>query len=208
MPGQDRARQPLTPSQKRYIRRGRIISLIAAVIFIASVFAMKPLLDRPARADDLLAMIGGFLMLQLTLVMAVSFMVAPKDAEAPPRRLSYTLTGATCGVALLLPIVGQGWIDPRFNFAIVLALIAGCFWFSWRIWRTSDELHRAYTKESYAATCLVLFSALWIYGTGERLGLFGGVTAWGALAFATLATFVVSIWVAMRRGMTQPPKDE
>jgi hypothetical protein len=202
------ARQPLTPSQKRYQRRSWIISLIAAVIFIAGVFAMKPLLGRPARADDLLAFIAGFLMLQMTVVMAVTFTIIPKNPDAPARRFSHILTGATCGVALLLPIVGQGRIDPRLNFAIVLVLVAACFWFAWRVWRISDELHRTYTKESYAATCLVLFAALWIYATGERLGLFGGVTAWGALAFATLATFVVSIWVAVRRGMTQPPKDE
>jgi hypothetical protein len=207
MVGQDRARQPLTPSQKRYRRRSTIVSLIAAVVFVAGVFAMKPLLGRPARSDDLLAMIGGFLMLQMTVIMTVSFAIAPKDPDAPPRRLSYVLTGATCGVALLLPVVGQGWIDPRLNFAIVLVLMAACFWFAWRIWRVSDELNRTYTKESYAATCLVLFTALWFYATGERLGLFGGVTAWGALAFATLATFVVSIWVAVRRGMTQPPKE-
>ena len=33
MVGQNRARQPLTPSQKKYRRRGRIVSLIAVVIF-------------------------------------------------------------------------------------------------------------------------------------------------------------------------------
>ncbi len=209
MAGQDKASQPLTPSQKRLRRRGWIIQLIALIIFIAGVFAVKPLIDRPARTDDLLALITGFLMLQMTVLMIVAFTIGPKDPEAPrQQRLIHVLTSASAAVALLLPIVGQGWIDPMLNFAIVLVVTVASVWFLWRMWRTSDELNRTYMKEAYAANYLVLVYALLIYAVGERLGLFSGVTAWGGLAVATLASFPVSIWVAVRRGMMQPPKDE
>ena len=203
------ARQPLTPSQKRYRRQGWIIQLIALVIFIAGVFAMKPLLDRPARTDDLLALIGGFLMLQVTVLMIVALTIGPRDPEASRQQpLTTVLTSASAAVALLLPIIGEDLIDPRLNFAIVLVVTVASVWLLWRMWRAGDELSRTYMKEAYAANYLVLVYALLVYAVGERLGLFGGVTAWGGLAVATLASFPVSIWVAMRRGMTQPPKDE
>lgn len=208
MPGQDGARQPLTPSQQQYRRRRWIIQLIALAIFIAGVFAVKPLIDRPARTDDLLALITGFLMLQMTVLMIVAFTIGPRDPEAPrQQRLTQVLTTASAAAALLLPIVGEGLIDPRLNFAIVLAIIVASVWFLWRTWRASDELSRAYMKEAYAANYLVLVYALMVYAVGERLGLFGGVTAWGALAFATLASFPISIWVATRRGLDRPPAD-
>jgi hypothetical protein len=200
-------REPLTPSQKKFIRRGRMVSLIAAAIFIASVFALKPLIDRPARADDLLALIVGFLMLQMAVVMAVTFVIAPRNPAAPRRQLTYVLTAATAGVTMLLPIVGQGFIDPRLNFAIILVLTAASFWFTWRIWRASDELSRAVMTETNSANYWILCTALVVYAVGERLGILSGVTAWGALAFATLASIPVGIWIAMRRGMTQTPKD-
>jgi hypothetical protein len=203
------ARKPLTPSQKQYHRQGWIISLIAAAIFIAGVFAMKPLLDRPTRTGDLLALIAGFLMLQVTVLMIVTFTIGPKDPEAPrQQRLTHVLTAASAAAALLLPVIGQGLIDPRLNFAVVLVITVASVWFLWRMWRASDELNRTYMKEAYAANYLVLSYALVVYAVGERLGLFGGVTAWGALAFATLAAIPVGIWVAVRRGMMQPSKDE
>jgi hypothetical protein len=209
MPGQDKARQPLTPHQKRYRRRGWVIQLIALVIFIAGVFAIRPLFDRPARTDDLLALIVGLLMLQMTVLMIVAFTIGPRDPEAPrQQRLTHVLAAASAAAALLLPIIGEGWIDPRLNFAIVLLVTLASAWFLWRVWRDSDELNRAYMKEAYAANYLVLAYALIVYAVGERLGLFSGVTAWGALAFATLASFPVGIWVAMRRGMTQLPADD
>ena len=202
-------RQPLTPGQKQYRRRGRVVSLIAAVIFIAGVLALKPFLDRPSRADDLLALIVGFVMLQVTVLMIVGFTIGPRDPEASrQQRLTHVLATASAAGALLLPVVGEGLIDPRLNFAIVLAITIASAWFLWRLWHGSDELNRAYMKEAYAANYLVLVYALLVYAVGERLGLFGGVTAWGGLAFATLASFPVSIWVATRRGMAQPPGDD
>ena len=209
MAGQDKARQPLTPGQKRYRRRAWIASLVAAAIFIVGVFAMKPLIDRPARIDDFVALIAGFLMLQVTVLMIVSYTIGPRDPEAPrQQRLTSVLTSASGAAALLLPIVGQGLIDPRLNFAIVLVLLVASVWFLWRMWRGSDELERAQMKEGYAANYLVLAYALSVYAVGERLGLFSGVTAWGALAFTTVAGIPVSIWVSMRRGATPPQTDE
>jgi len=200
-------RQPLTPGQKQTRRRGRIVSLIAVVIFIGGVLAIKPLLDRPSRADDLLALMVGFLMLQVTVLMIVGIVIGPRDPDAR-QPFTYVLSAASAAIALLLPIVGEDLIDPRLNFAIVLAVTAASAWFLWRIWRASDELSRAYMKEAYAANYVVLVYALLVYAVGERLGLFGGVTAWGGLALATLASFPISIWVATRRGMVRPPADD
>jgi hypothetical protein len=208
MAKQDEARQPLTPIERRYVRLV-IILLIATVIVIAGFFAMTPLLGSPTRIDDLLAMIAGFVMLQGVVIMTALFTIVPRYPDLPRRRLSHVLAAATGGAALLLPIVGQGWIDPRLNFAIVLVLAAACCWFAWRIWRVSDELDRTIMKETYAVSCLIFFLVFWVYATGERLGLLGGVTAWGVLAFATLVDIPISIWVAVRHGgMVETPEDE
>jgi len=200
------AREPMTPSQKRYQRRSWLIALIAAAVFVTAVVALDPVLHRPKRGDDILAMLAGFLMMQMAVIITVSYFFAAK--EMPRQRMLQVLTPVTTGVALFLPMAGQDLIDPRVNFAIVVALTAASFWFIWRIWRTSDELYRSLTKDSYVVSYFVLVIALWIYAAGERLGLFGGVTAWGGLAFATLISFPCTIWVAVRRGLNRPPKDE
>ena len=200
--------QPLTPYEKRGCLMA-IILLIATAIVIAGFFAMMPLLGSPARIDDLLAMICGFLLLQALVVMTVMSTIIPKSPDLPRPFLSHLLTIATCAAALFLPIFGQGWIDPKLNFAIVLVLAAACCWFGWRIWRVSDELDRTIMKETYAVGSLIFFIVFWVYATGERLGLFGGVTAWGVLAFSILVDIPVSIWVSVRRGgMVESPEPE
>jgi hypothetical protein len=200
------AREPLTPSQRRYQRRSWIIGWIAAAIFVAVVLALDPVMNRPKRIDDILSLLGGFLMLQMALIMAVSHFMAPK--EMPRQRLSQVMTPATTGAAVILPLIGPDLIDPRLNFAIVIVLVAISFWLAWRVWREADELHRAIVRDSYMVNYFVLATALWFYATGERLGFFSGVSSWGWLAFATIITLPCSMWVAFRRGLDQPPKDE
>ncbi|HEV7693819.1 MAG TPA: hypothetical protein VGO52_23495 [Hyphomonadaceae bacterium] len=200
------AREPLTPSQKRFKRRSWIIGWIAAAIFLVVILLLDPVMHRPKRLDDLLALIGGFLMLQMALVMAVSHFMAP--AEMPRQRLSQVLTPVTSGAAVILPLIGPDLIDPRLNFAIVIALVALSFWLAWRVWRTADELHRAIVRDSYMVNYFVLATALWFYATGERLGLFSAATSWGWLAFAVIITLPCSLWVSYRRGLDLPPKDD
>ena len=200
------AREPLTPSQKRYQRRSWIIALIGTAIFIAVVFSLDPVMHKPKRMDDIIALLGGFLLLQMALIMTVANFMAP--GEMPRQRLSQVLIPVATGAAVILPLIGQDLIDPKINFAIVVVLVVAGFWLAWRVWRTSDELHRALVRETYMVNYFVLATALWFYATGERLGLFSGVTSWGWLAFATIITFPCSVWVAFRRGLDQPPKDE
>ena len=205
---QDKTSRPLTPYEQRGCLMA-IVLLIATAIVIAGFFATMPLLGSPARIDDLLAMICGFLLLQALVAMTVVFTIFPRSPDLPRPFLSHVLTVAICAAVLFLPIFGQGWIDPRLNFATVLVLLAACSWFGWRIWRVSDELDRTIMKETFAVSSLIFFVVFWVYATGERLGLLGGVTAWGVLAFACLVDIPVSIWVAVRRGaMVESPEPE
>lgn len=205
MAKQDGAREPLTTVEKKGLRVA-IIILIATAIVIAGFFAMLPMLGHPARTDDLLALIAGFLMLQVTVMMTIVYTGAPKDPDTR-QPLTYVLTAATTAATLLLPIIGDGRIDPKLNFAIILVLSAAAYWFSWRIWRASDELDRKIMMETNSANYWVLCTALVVYAVGERLGLLGGVTAWAALAFATLASIPVGIWVYLHRAGADMPND-
>jgi hypothetical protein len=204
------ASQPRTPSEKRYLRWGvRVVVISALPILAVTVFGAGQLLpDGLARIDDLLAMIAAFLWLQAAVLMTILFAAAPRNADWPRRRLSAVLAAAASAAVLFLPMAGQGWIDPRLNFAIVLVLIAAYFWFVWRTRRDADELDRTLQKQTYEANYWVLFTGLAVYAAGERLGLLTGATAWGVLAFAMLSSVAIRIWFAVRLGMVQAPRDD
>ncbi|HEX5006769.1 MAG TPA: hypothetical protein VFV70_06630 [Hyphomonadaceae bacterium] len=207
------AAQPLTPGQKRFQRRRQVVVLVASLIFIAVVFAAAPLFrdllpDRPPRLEDMLALIAGFGMLQMALVTVLANSATPKDMPMPRRALSQVFSCFVGAAALFLPILGQRLIDPVVNLAIILVLTALSLLITWRVWRAADELMRSLMKDTYVACYFVIITALCVYAPGERLGLFSGVTAWGALGFSTLITFVCTTLVAMRRGLDRPPLDE
>lgn len=203
------ARQPLTPSQKSFQLRSMLIGLVTALIVMAGAFfVVKPLMpDGPRRFDDILAVAAAFIMLPMALMSGFVHSVFPKDAPMQQRRLSQVLCAAISAAVLLLPIIGGRFIDPVLNFAINLVLMAVCYVVIWLIWRAADELQRSLMKDSYVAGYHVVFAVLFVYAIGERLGLLGGATAWGALAFATLAQYACSVWVVIRRGAHQPPTD-
>jgi len=186
-----------------------IIGWTAMLLLTVGLFAMTPLLpDRPPRIDDLLAILAAFFLLQMGLVMTFVHSAVPKDAPMPRQRLAQVLTFVIGGVTLLLPILGQRFIDPTLNFAIFLVLTMVSLVATWLIWRHADELMRDLLKDSCVAGYFVIVTALCIYATGERLGLLGGVTAWGALAFASLSNIACSFWAIYRRGVDRPPSDD
>jgi hypothetical protein len=211
MPGQETASQPLTPSQKRYRRRYTFVSLATAVpIFTAAYFVVSPLMpDGPRRIDDVLAVAAAFILLQMGMVVAYMYWFAPKDAVMSRQGLlAQVLTIVVSVATLLLPILGGRFIDPTISFAIILALIVVSYVTIWLIWRGADEMMRDFMKDGWLAQYFVVVTALMIYAAGERLGLLSGVTAWGALAFATLVGIPCSYWAAYRRGMNRPPSDD
>ena len=201
--------QPLTPSQKRYRLRGTIMSLAAAALLVAFFFAMDPLEpEGPRRLDDTLAVVASFLVLQMGLITVFVHSAAPKEATVQRQRVAQVLTALTGGAVLLLPFYGERFIDPTLNFAIILVLTAVSAVTTWLVWRAADELMRSLMRDAWLANYFVIVYALLIYAAGERLGIFGGVTAWGALAVATIASVFGSSWVVIRRGLNRPPTDE
>jgi hypothetical protein len=202
------ARQPLTQGQKRLQRRGLIVSLASAALLLAIFIAMDPILHRPKRIDDLLAIMAGAVVLQMGLLVVLMNMFMPKDTGAQRHRFAQPLNCLIASATILLPIVGAGLIDPRLNFAIVMVLTAISTWLLWLTWRGADELMRDLMKDGWLAQYFIIIYALIVYAVGERLGLFGGVTAWGVLALATLLSIPCSVWVAWRRGLDRPPADD
>src|SRR5262245_8631558 len=199
-------RPPLTDSQRRFRTRSMFISLGAAALLSVAAMAANPLLpDRPLGTDDELCSIAAFILLQMGLIMAFVHAVQPKDAPMPRARLIQVLSLISAGAVLVLPILGERFIDRNTNFVLIMALYAASAWMNWVIWREGDEFMRAMLRDAWLASYHVIALALAIYATGERLNLIHGATAWGFLGFMFLVNILCSIWSIYRHGADRPP---
>jgi hypothetical protein len=199
-------RPPLTDSQKRFRSRSTMVSLGAASLLAVAALAAKPLLPvRPLRADDVLCGGAALVLLLMGLVMTYVHAVQPNDAPMPRARLAQIVNAVSGGIALLLPILGERVLDPGVNFVVIVLLYAVCAVTAWIIWREADEFMRAILRDAGIAAFYVIALALAVYASGERVGLLGGVTAWGYLGFASLANIMCSYWAIFRHGADRPP---
>jgi hypothetical protein len=202
-------RQPLTDGQKRVRTRSIIVSLGATALLAVAGMAMRPLMPlRPLGADDVLCFGAAFILLLMGLVMAYVHVIQPKDAPMPRARLSQVLNFVLGGVALLLPILGERFIDPGVNFAVIMALYVIGTRTMWIVWREADEFMRAMLRDASVAAFHVSALSLAVYASGERLGLLGGATAWGYLGFVSLANIMCSYWAIFRHGADRAPAEE
>ncbi len=202
-------RPPLNDVQKRFQRRSWLISLAAAIPMIGIMLLIKPLLpDRPVRPDDMMAIAAGAMMLMMGVMMLIMYVARPKDAAVPGARMAQLVSVLLGAVGLFLPILGERFIEPWVNFSVVTALTALSWTTSWMVWRHADELIRSVMRDTAVGGFYVITGALWIYAVGERVGIFAGVSAWGMLALATIATMGTSMWASIRRGMDRPPAEE
>jgi hypothetical protein len=202
-------RPPLTESQRRFRTRSTIVSFgVTALLLVifGAIAAFMPF--RSLRADDVLCFAAAFILLQMGLVMGYVHAVQPRDAPMPRARLSQVINPALGGAALLLPILGERYIDPNVNFALIMAVYGIASWATWIVWREADEFMRAMLRDASVAAFHVTVLALAVYATGERLGLLGGATAWGYFGFVSLANIGCSFWAIYRHGADRPPVDE
>ena len=74
-------------------------------------------------------------------------------------------------------------------------------WLSLRILRRSDELNRAAASEACVVSFWVLQLGLFLWAALAKLGLVAEVSMWTLMMIATGVYLVISMGVAMRRGM-------
>jgi hypothetical protein len=88
------------------------------------------------------------------------------------------------------------------SFGAIVVLMVGQSAISWHLWNRYDELYRDVTKESCAATFVIIEFGFFIWAAAAICGL--GVT-FDPLAVIVAMTgiyWTVAIWFTVRRGMT------
>lgn len=108
---------------------------------------------------------------------------------------------ALAGIMLMIPLYATRWVSSELAFALVLALLAVQTVANLMLWRRADEMLRRIMVETGGLAFWTLQLALFLYAAGERLGLTGGVTAWGMIGVLMAVYLVASAVVAARRGI-------
>jgi len=109
------------------------------------------------------------------------------------------------GALLLAPVVAARFPTGEQNPVVIAAamgiLVLIVTWLSLRILRSGDELNRAASAEGSVISFWVLQIGLFLWASLAKLGLVAEVSLWTLMLIATAVHLVVSIGVAMRRGM-------
>lgn len=105
------------------------------------------------------------------------------------------------GALFLLPVFGTNWVSAEIIFAAIVVLVIVQSAANLMLWRAADEMLRRVMWETSAMAFWVLQIALFLYAAAERLGLIGGVTAWGMMGILMGVYLTASIVASARRGI-------
>ena len=151
--------------------------------------------------DDALALLMAVTLIAMGLLGAVN--VATRPASVPKGcGVLQVAVFLMAGGLFLLPLYGPAWISSEGLFAGIVAVLALQTVANVLLWRRADEMLRRVMLETSALAFWALQSALFLYAAAERLGLVGGVTAWGMMAILMAVYLLASIVAALRRGLT------
>lgn len=150
--------------------------------------------------DDALALIIAALLLATGVVMAA--IVALRPASVPSGcGVLQAVVMLLAGVLMLAPMWGPNLADPETVFVglVVLSVVQSVA--NLLLWRRADEMLRRVMVETSALAFWASQMALFLYAAAERLGLTGGVSAWGMLAVLMTIYLLASTVASMRRGL-------
>lgn len=105
------------------------------------------------------------------------------------------------GTMFLLPMFAPDWLDPNLVFAGFVVLLVIQSVANLMLWRAADEMLRRVMWETSAMAFWALQLALFVYAAAERMGLIGGVTAWGMMGILMGVYLTASIIASARRGI-------
>ncbi len=131
----------------------------------------------------------------------------------PAARYGKTLTGplltmATGGIAFVMPVLSERYIDPIWAFGVVMLLFVAQAVLVIAGHRDADELMRRFTMESTVISSNVLLAGFSIYAVAEYLGLIGALSPWGLVGIACIVQFTVAMVVYYRLGLNPEAQTE
>jgi hypothetical protein len=150
--------------------------------------------------DDALALVIAALLLATGVVMAV--MVALRSPKLPGGcGVLQAVVMMIAGVLMLAPMWGSAVMAPDMVFVglVVLSVVQSVA--NLLLWRRADEMLRRVMVETSALAFWASQMALFLYAAAERLGLTGGVSAWGMMAVLMTIYLLASTVASMRRGL-------
>lgn len=86
--------------------------------------------------------------------------------------------------------------------AITILSLVVQLWTTVRIWQNSDELHRKVIVDGSAFSLAIIFVLLSLWVPFALYG-FASFDPIGVILMATVASFVPTIWISVRRGLTK-----
>lgn len=151
--------------------------------------------------DDALALLMAVTLIAMGLLGAVN--VATRPASVPKGcGVLQVAVMLMAGGLFLLPLYGPAWISSEALFAGVVTVVAVQTVANVLLWRRADEMLRRVMLETSALAFWVGQLALFLYAAAERLGLVGGVTAWGLMGVLMALYLLASVVASLRRGIS------
>lgn len=152
------------------------------------------------RWDDALALVIAALLLTTGVIMA-AMAVLRSSALPPACGPLQALVMLIAGVLMIAPIWGPNLASPDVVFSglVLLSIIQSVA--NLMLWRRADEMLRRVMVETSALAFWASQMALFLYAAAERLGLTGGVSAWGMMGVLMTIYLLASTVASMRRGL-------
>jgi hypothetical protein len=152
------------------------------------------------RWDDALALVIAAMLLMTGVILAA--MAAMRSSKLPPAcGPLQALVMLIAGGLMVAPIWGPNLASPDVVFIglVLLSLVQSVA--NLMLWRRADEMLRRVMVETSALAFWASQMALFLYAAAERLGLTGGVSAWGMMAVLMTIYLLASAVASMRRGL-------
>lgn len=181
------------------------VRLAGGLLLGAAGAAMGYLVSGQMRAgeaswEDGLAVLMGVMLLALGLVM--TYVLVSRPATVPKGcGVLQIIAMIMAGILFLLPVLVPDSIAPVVAMAGIVAALVAQTLANVLLWRRADEMLRQLMLETSAISFWLLQLAFFTYAAAERLGLVGGVSAWGMAGVMIAIYLLASTIAAARKGL-------
>ena len=181
------------------------IRLAGGLLLGAAGAAMGYLVSGQVRSaemswDDGLACLMGVMLLSVALAMI--YVLVSRPATVPKGcGVLQIIAMMLAGVLYLIPVFAPASIAPEVVMAGIVAVLAVQTVANVLLWRRADEMLRHLMLETSAISFWLLQLAFFTYAAAERLGLVGGVSAWGMAGILMVIYLFASTVASARKGL-------
>ena len=181
------------------------IRLAGGLLLGAAGAAMGYLVSGQVRSaemswDDGLACLMGVMLLSVALAMI--YVLVSRPATVPKGcGVLQIIAMMLAGVLYLIPVFAPASIAPEVVMAGIVAVLAVQTVANVLLWQRADEMLRHLMLETSAISFWLLQLAFFTYAAAERLGLDGGVSAWGMAGILMVIYLFASTVASARKGL-------